>query len=313
MIIKSKKSEIKKSCLQLFEFLNFKNRINKVKKVIIKPNLVSTQSYTLGSITDPIIVDELIKYLISFYDNEIVIVESESVWRTGKSRGIGGLKLSIKNSGIESIVKKNKNVRVLNITRAKKLDAGIVMERIRKRFGKKSMNIFPEFLNIVPKEFDLDYTDAIFISLSKLKSHCFPDTKITNCMKNQYGMISYPNKMIYHDRLSEAILYVNMISQSFFDCYYITEALRYTMEGSGPIKGNTLKGLGFAIAGQNPVEVDAIASTLMEVDPSKLDYLQLARGVLGQYDPSMLAKIPKSFKYPFKLHPDINKLVRVVD
>lgn len=318
LIVKANKEETRKACSQLFEFLDFKSKIKNVDKIVIKPNLVSLQHYTVGTITDPLVIDELIKYIRRFSSKDILIAESETIWKTRKriekdepdydeKEQLKGFNLSLKNSGIEAIIRKNKNVKVLNITRAKKLDSSFVKNKINKKFNKKSSNIFPEFFSMVPEEFD---AEAIFISLSKLKSHWFHDTKVTNCMKNQYGLISYPDKTVYHPKLSEAILHVNMITKSFFDCYYITEALRYTIEGSGPIKGSTLKNLGIGIAGKNPVEIDAIAASLMQVNPLKLDYLQLSRGILGNYNEKLLAKIPKSFKYRFKLHPDIDITTR---
>ena len=318
LIIKAERNEFKKACFQLFEFLNLQDKLKNAEKIIIKPNIVSMQSYTAGSVTDPIIIEELVKHIRKFSEKEILIVESESVWKTRKTvekdtldydenEQLLGFELSLKNSGIENILKKSNKVNVLNLTRAEKLDADYVKSKITKRFGKKADSVFPEFLSMIPAEFD---SKSIFISLSKLKSHCFKDTVVTNCMKNQYGLISYPNKTLYHNRLTKTIQYVNMIAQSFFDCYYITEALRYTMEGSGPMRGDTIKNLGIGIAGANPVEIDAVAATLMEVEPLKLDYLQLSRGLLGDYDEKMLEKIPKSFKYRFKLHPNIDKLIR---
>ncbi len=318
LVIKADKNEVKEACFNLFEFLNFQNKLKNIDKVIIKPNIVSMQHYTLGSITDPLVIDELIKYIRKFSKKEILFVESETIWKTrkrieqdepdyNKKEQLIGFNLSMKSSGIENIIKKYKNVKVLNITRAKKLSTNFVKDKINKKIGKKANEIFPEFFRMIPTEFD---AKAIFISLSKIKSHCFKDTKITNCMKNQYGLIAYPDKTIYHYKLSETIQYVNMIAQSFFDCYYITEALRYTMEGGGPTKGDTLKNLGIVVAGTNPVEIDAIAATLMEVNPLKLDYLQSSRGLLGDYNKKILAKIPKSFKYRFKLHPEIEKITR---
>ncbi len=318
LIIKAGQNEVRKACLGLFEFLKLKDKIRKVDKILIKPNIVSLQHYKLGSVTDPIIVDELIKHIRKYTGKEILIVESETIWKTKKRMEKGepdydkeeqllGFGMSLNSSGIKDIVYGKKNVKVLDITRAKKLDADFVKSKITKKFGNKANGIFPEFLGMVPKEFD---SKAVFISLSKLKSHCFQDTKITNCMKNQYGLISYPDKTVYHCKLSEAIQYVNMIVQSFFDCCYITEALRYTMEGLGPTRGETLRNLGIAIAGENPVEIDAVAAALMDVNPRKLDYLQSSRGLLGDYDEKQLAKIPKSFKYRFKLHPDIDKITR---
>lgn len=317
-IVKARKDEIKKACLNLFELLNFKNEIKKVEKIIIKPNIVSLQHYSLGSITDPLIIEELVRFIRKFSNKEILIAESESIWKTRKrlqddkpdydeAEQSIGFNLSLNSSGIEKIIEKYKNVNLVNITRAKKLDSDYAKKKVRQKFGIKSDNILPEFFKMIPKEFN---ASAIFISLSKIKSHCFQDTKVTNCMKNQYGLISYADKTFYHNKLSEAIQCVNMITQSLFDCYYITEALRFTMEGGGPTRGDTVKNLGLAVAGTNPVEIDAIAATLMEVDPSKLDYLQLSKGLLGQYNDEMLAKIPKNFKYRFRLHPEIDKLTR---
>lgn len=317
LIVKAAKNEVKKACFQLFESLDFKNKIKDIDKIVIKPNIVSLQRYTAGSVTDPLIVDELVKYIRKVSKKEIMIAESETIWKTRKkmeqnkpdydeNEQLIGFSLSLKNSGIGKIIKNSSNVRVLNITRAKKLDSTVVRGKLAKKFGKKSNKVFPEFLRIVPEEFN---ARAIFISLSKIKSHCFRDTKVTNCMKNQYGLIAYPDKTIYHNKLSETIQCINMLAQCFFDCYYISEALRYTMEG-GPIRGSTLKNLGIAVAGTDPVEVDATAAALMEVNPLELDYLQSSRGLLGQYDEKTLAKIPKSFKYHFRLHPDIDRLTR---
>lgn len=302
LVIKASKKEVKKACFHLFKFLNFKNKLKNVEKIIIKPNIVSMQNYKLGSITDPIIVSELVKYIRKFSNKEILIVESETIWKTRKRMEkdkpdydekdqLIGFNLSLGSSGVQNIIKNNKNIKVLNITRSKKLNSNFVKNKIKRKFGNKANKIFPEFFRMVPVEFN---TKAIFISLSKLKSHCFKDTKVTNCMKNQYGLISYPDKTVYHHQLSKTIQYTNMLPQSFFDCYYVTEALRYTMEGGGPTRGDTLKNLGIAVAGTDPVEIDAIAATLMEVNPSKLDYLQSSRGALGNYDEKILKKYLKA-------------------
>lgn len=318
LIVKSGNQEITEACYKLFEFLNFKAKVQEVDKIFIKPNIVSMQHYTFGSITDPIIIENLVNYIRDFSNKEIIIVESETIWKTRKrmikdepdynpKEQLSGFRLSLTNSGIKDIIGKNKKIKVLNITRAKKLDSRIVKKKIREKYNKKSDKIFPEFFRMIPLEFD---AKAIFISLSKLKSHCFKDTKVTNCMKNQYGLIAYPDKTVYHYKLTETIQQVNMIAQSFFDCFYITEALRYTMEGGGPTRGETLRNLGIAIAGTNPVEIDAIAATLMEVNPKRLDYLQSSRRLLGDYKEDDMRKIPKSLKYRFKLHPDIDRITR---
>ncbi len=318
LIVKARKNEARKACIELFDFLDIKNKIGSADKIIVKPNIVSMQHYTIGSITDPLIVWELVKYVREFSKKQILIAESETIWKTRKRMEMNepdydekeqkaGFELSLESSGIKNIIEKSKNVKALNITRAKKLEPKYVEEKTRKKFGKKSENIFPEFYNTLPEEFD---ADALYIGLSKLKSHFFHDTKVTNCMKNQFGLISHPDKTVYHYQLSEVIRQMNMIVQSFFDSCYITEALRYTMEGGGPTRGDTVKNLGLAAAGNDAVEVDAIAAALMMVNPSKLDYLELSKGLLGDYSEKELRKIPKSMKYKFKLHPDVNRKTR---
>lgn len=318
LIVKSKKNEVKKACHKLFEFLKLEDKLGQIDKIFIKPNVVSLQHYTVGSITDPLVIAELVNHIRESCDKKIFIVESETIWKTRKriegqepdydeNEQLLGFNISLKNSGIRKITNSVKNTQALNITRAKKLHSDFVLQKINKKFGKKARGVFPEFLRMIPVEFN---SRAIFISLSKIKSHRFSDAKVTNCLKNQFGVISYPDKTIYHHKLSQAILYVNMIVQSFFDCYYITEALRYTMEGGGPTRGDTLKNLGIAVAGKNPVEIDAISAELMEVNPSRLDYLQLARNALGSYNEESLRQIPKDFRHRFRLHPDIEKLTR---
>ena len=318
IVVKSIKNEEKKSCQTLFDFLGIKGKARNCDRIFIKPNIVTLQNYKAGSITDPLIIEELVKYIRSFSEKEIFILESESIWRTKKNIDEGrpdyneegqskGFELGMESSGINNVVSRFRNARTLNITKAKKLPEEYVKEKTKKKFGKESEKIFPEFLGIVPEEFDCN---GIYISLSKIKSHCFQDTKVTNCLKNQYGLLSFPDKTLYHNHLSEAIKYVNMIIQSFHDCYFITEALRYTMEGNGPTRGTTLENLGLAVAGKNPVEVDAIAAKLMFVDPDKLDYLQLCRNVLGNYDSKELRKIPDEIRHKFRLHPEIDKLTR---
>src|SRR3989338_8944975 len=85
LVVKAQKNEIKKACCKLFDFLDFKSKSGKIDKFIIKPNLVSAQSYTCGSITDPLIVEELVRHIRDFSGKEILVIESESVWKTRKT------------------------------------------------------------------------------------------------------------------------------------------------------------------------------------------------------------------------------------
>jgi len=49
------------------------------------------------------------------------------------------------------------------------------------------------------------------------------------------------------------------------------------MEGNGPIQG-TPKAAGVLVAGRDPAAVDATCCRVMGIDPTRIPYLQLARG-----------------------------------
>jgi uncharacterized protein (DUF362 family) len=104
----------------------------------------------------------------------------------------------------------------------------------------------------------------LFINVPKLKT--MRETKITCALKNIYGCIAYPKKIIYHPILNEAIVGINKILRPDLTIVDGIVAL-----GRFPIK------LGLIMASKDPFSVDWIASQIMGFNPSKVEFLRIAQ------------------------------------
>ena len=91
------------------------------------------------------------------------------------------------------------------------------------------------------------------------------ETKISCALKNIYGCIAYPRKLIYHPILNEAIVGINKLLRP-----HLTIVDGIVALGRYPIK------LGLIIASKDPFSVDWVASKIMGFNPSKIKFLKIA-------------------------------------
>jgi uncharacterized protein (DUF362 family) len=117
-----------------------------------------------------------------------------------------------------------------------------------------------EMLFKVPK---LLLESDLFINVPKLK--IMRTTKITCAMKNVFGCIGLPKKIVYHPFLNEAIVGINRILRP-----HLTIVDGLVALGRFPIK------LGLIMAGVDAFSVDWIASQIMGYKPSKVEFLKIA-------------------------------------
>jgi len=103
----------------------------------------------------------------------------------------------------------------------------------------------------------------LFINMPKLK--IMRATKITCAMKNIFGCIGSPRKVVYHRFLNEAIVGINKIL-----CPHLTIVDGLVALGRYPVK------LGLIMASVDPFSVDWIASQIMGFKPSKVGFLKAA-------------------------------------
>ena len=125
--------------------------------------------------------------------------------------------------------------------------------------------------------------DAFVISLPVLKDHTF--TRTTIAMKNMFGLAPAP---YYRGSWNKSKLHSPSTHKSVFDvCLYKTPDL-CVVDAAVALSGSHLSGthrkLGCILAGFDPVAVDAVGSRLLGHDPTKIEYLRLANGILGDMD-----------------------------
>ncbi len=122
--------------------------------------------------------------------------------------------------------------------------------------------------------------DAFIISLPVLKDHSF--TKTTIAMKNMFGLAPAP---YYQGSWNKSKLHSPSTHRSVVDvCLYKRPDL-CVVDASVALTGMHLSGtpkkLGLILASFDCVAVDAAGSRLLGHDPTRIDYLRLAHGLLG--------------------------------
>src|SRR5262249_29224154 len=110
----------------------------------------------------------------------------------------------------------------------------------------------------------------------------------TLSMKNYFGLVpgsvyGWPKNELHHIGISQSIVELTRI---FRRSFAIVDGI-VGMEGNGPIQG-TPKPAGVLVMGSDLVAVDSTCCRIMGIDPSKVEYLQLASGKLGATEESQI-------------------------
>lgn len=247
-------------------------KLDSNSRVLIKPNLCSIKSHETGTTTDPRIVEEIIKYLKNTFDvSDISIVESDG------SQVLADLAFEL--LGYRRIADKL-DVKLVNLSKVP-----------------FSIKIFPENVFVkkikVPEIFqEVDF----FISVPKIKTHM--DCYMTCALKNQYGCNPYWRKTIYHKHLDDAIVDFNA---AFKPDMVVVDGI-VAMDGrKGPTDGVPLR-MNTLIVGRDSVAIDHFVSTLMGIDPSKVQYIvEAERRGLGTTKYTTVGVNPDELKRKFNI------------
>lgn len=122
----------------------------------------------------------------------------------------------------------------------------------------------------------------LIVSMPKLKTHHW--VGFTASMKNLYGVIpgikyGWPKNVLHHAGIPQTVFDINA---SLPKTISIVDGIT-CMEGDGPIMGSP-KQMGLVLVGTNPTAVDATVARIMDLDPARVSYLQLAADRLGPID-----------------------------
>ena len=241
--------------------------------VTIKPNLCCIKGPETGATTDPRVVEGIIRYLQEEYRvSDIAIVESDGTQVLAD--------MAFKLLGYEKLAKRL-NVELINLSKSpfssKVFDGNVFLKKIRIPHIMENANLF--------------------ISVPKIKTHDM--CSFTATLKNQYGCNPYPRKSIYHKRLHDSIVDLNV---AFKPDLVVVDGIM-AMEGSGPIDGIPIK-MSALIFGRDPVAIDHLIARIMGINPNRVKYLVEARrrGV-GTTNYKTIGVNPKEIKRKFRIRP----------
>ncbi|MCW3986030.1 MAG: DUF362 domain-containing protein [Candidatus Bathyarchaeota archaeon] len=240
--------EIKNSIGKALDLINFKPK-GPVKAVDIKANLCYYWHAATGYTTDPRIVAGIIDCVRERHgaDTYIRVVEADATAMRTKHAFL--------MLGYEKLAKE-KNVELFNLSKDEKSQ-----EKVRVNGHEIAFQIPQSLLK-----------SDLFINVPKLK--IMRDTKITCALKNVFGCIASPRKIVYHPILSEAIVGINKILHP-----HLTIVDGLVALGRFPIK------LGLIMVSTDPFSIDWIASQIMGYNPSEIKFLKIAmKEKLGNLD-----------------------------
>jgi len=245
--------------------------VNSGDTVAIKINLCDFRMPDTGAVTHPVFLDATLSFLRSRFQRlKIFVVESDAT----ASRP----DLLVHWLGLGPMIEKH-NAKWVNLTRE---------EVVEKRINGRAFQVMK-----IPKIIaDCDY----MITMPKLKTHLL--TKMTCCMKNQFGCIPIPRKVRFHPNLDDVIVDACLAMKPDF-C--IVDGVLGLGGVKGPSFGVPIRS-NVVITGRDPVSVDTVCAKVMGINPHLVSHLRKAReSGIGQMAHKLvgedLAAVRMDFEY----------------
>ena len=237
---KDRRSNIKKSLCLISD--DIKNNL-KSKRVIIKPNFVSTSIPLAASHVDQI--RGILDFLQEFYAGRISIAEA----------ACGDTLKAFKNFGYHDLLKEY-DVELVDLNRGpfEKIS-------IKDRKGKSiHVRVSSMLLN----------KNNYIISAAKLKTH--DAVVVTLAIKNiAMGSILLSDKSLVHQGTKQININIADIAGQVWPDLAVIDGFE-GMEGNGPTHGSPIH-VGVAISSTDPLAADRVACEIMGVDFNKVGYL----------------------------------------
>lgn len=218
--------------------------ISQNDSVAIKINMCDARAPETGTITHPVFLDALLRYLRENFENlNIYVVESDA-----------------------TVVLADEFIRWFGFLP--------ILERWDAQWWNLSHDDIAEtkvdghYLMNVPVPSLL--TRSKLISLSKLKTNSL--SKITTSLKNQFGCLPMVEKSVFHKHLPEVIVDANLAMRPIFS---IVDGIIAMGGPNGPAFGVPIHAE-VVLAGKDPVAVASASAEFMGFHPSRIRHIQLA-------------------------------------
>ncbi len=255
--------------------------------VVLKPNLVE---YDPGGVinTHPAVVSAAIEAFHSLGARKVLVAEGPGHRRDNE--------YLLTASGLYSILKDHKARYVdLNTDDVRSL-------KLRSHFTSLEHLYLPETV----------LKADLLVSMAKLKTHHWAG--VTLSLKNMFGLVpgaiyGWPKNVLHWAGIHESILDIN--STLPIPQFAIVDGI-VGMEGDGPLQGEP-KYCGALILGDDLVAVDATAARLMQIEPTKITYLERAGEFLGNVAQEKILQVGErldAFQQSFRVIPRFQHLLR---
>lgn len=250
--------------------------IRRGDKVLLKPNMLSAKAPEQAITTHPFIVQAVAEYILAFGARPSI----------GDSPG-GAVKNVCKYwdaTGLTNIAK------YLDIPLLSFETSGMVERKV----GQWSFHVAQPVM-------DAD----VVINLPKCKTHSF--MLLTGAIKNMYGILPGWQKARFHSLAPKPRLFNQLLVDVFSvrpPELTVMDAV-VGMEGNGPSAGKP-RMMGYLLASQDAVALDAVAATMMGYRINQVGYLRMAElrglGVARLEAIDLIGEVPQRLKIPgFKL------------
>jgi uncharacterized protein (DUF362 family)/Pyruvate/2-oxoacid:ferredoxin oxidoreductase delta subunit len=234
------------------------------ERVLIKPNLLKGKAPEAAVTTHPEIVRAVIR----------LVREAGGEPMVGDSPGMGELRKVSEKAGILAVVN----------------EEGATLVELDEAVQVRNQGRFQRF-EIARAAYE---ADAI-INLPKLKTHGM--TTITGAVKNLFGCVPGKRKVQWHFNTGvNHELFATMLNEL---CALLKPRLTIMdavigMEGNGPGSGEPRQ-IGVVIAGQDPVAVDVVSSSVLGVSLEKLPLIRAAAAAgYGETQPDRITILGES-------------------
>jgi uncharacterized protein (DUF362 family) len=269
-------------------FIEMIKNLNLRPPVVIKPNWGFSVVFTEADVLD---------WTLAAIDGEALIVESYGWARCREAveeKKYGPFsrdalrkadKWFFHYSGIDKVLKKH-DVEYLNITEevwAKRIvEPDTIQTIVEDSYTPLHMKKMASF---VPQRL-YDLSDGTFLNLAKLK-FMGEDIVISLALKNLFGMIPGPDRREFHGEMNKAmnpsIVDMNKIYRSLFKTKGVVEGILTASRGMA-LEPQVFKNRGVLWTSDDILELDAVVTSHVGINPSEVGYLRLAAQNFGEWD-----------------------------
>jgi uncharacterized protein (DUF362 family) len=232
------------------------DRIRAAGSIFIKPNLVTDNPEYIerGSNTDVGLIDALL---------QVLRAESKAVIRLGESdtgTAIKGRKLdrAVRGMGLDVLCQRH-GVELVNMTLDRKVEVPIPRGRFL-----RSIELSETF-----------WSSDLIINMPKMKTHKY--AYITCALKNMFGAIPDPLRIVYHKDIHQTLADLNSV---LFDRTLVVCDGLVAMEGAGPLWG-TRKDMGLVLVAPDPLSCDRVVHQIMGFPRERVQHVLLAERAFG--------------------------------